>query len=92
MIDEAIKRIERDYYRPISEAQLSNASVAGMVASLHDRFSHYLTPSELKEFDLPPHFAGIGVEVGPHAPRACRSRACSTPRPRRAPGLQSGQT
>ena len=35
-----------------------------MVAGLHDRFSHYLTPSELKEFDLPPHFAGIGVEVG----------------------------
>ncbi|HTY97001.1 MAG TPA: S41 family peptidase [Solirubrobacteraceae bacterium] len=65
VIEEAMKRIARDYYRPISESQLSNSSVSGMVAGLHDRFSHYLTPSELKEFDEPPHFAGIGVEVGP---------------------------
>ena len=65
VIEEAMKRIARDYYRPITESQLSNSSVSGMVAGLNDRFSHYLTPSELKEFDEPPHFAGIGVEVGP---------------------------
>jgi carboxyl-terminal processing protease len=33
------------------------------VASLGDRFSHYLTPSEYQEFNSPPHFAGIGVVV-----------------------------
>ncbi len=65
VVDEAIKRIASDYYRPISTGQLSNASIAGVVASLSDRFSHYLTPSEYREFNAPPHFTGIGVSVGP---------------------------
>jgi len=64
VVDEAIDRVESDYYRPISSSQLSNASIAGLVASLHDRFSHYLAPSEFREFTEPPHFTGIGVAVG----------------------------
>jgi carboxyl-terminal processing protease len=63
VLNEATQRIEQDYYRPISASQLDNASIAGMVASLGDRFSHYLTPSEFREFDAPPHFTGIGVAV-----------------------------
>jgi carboxyl-terminal processing protease len=65
VVDEAIARVARDYYRPISTGQLSDASISGLVASLHDRFSHYLSPSEFREFDAPPHFTGIGVAVGP---------------------------
>jgi carboxyl-terminal processing protease len=65
VVDEAIQRIASDYYRPIPTSQLSNASIAGVVASLGDRFSHYLTPNEYREFDAPPHFTGIGVSVGP---------------------------
>jgi carboxyl-terminal processing protease len=65
VVDEAIKRIGEDYYRPISTGQLSNASIAGAVASLGDRFSHYLTPGEFHEFTAPPHFTGIGVAVDP---------------------------
>jgi carboxyl-terminal processing protease len=65
VVGEAIQRIAHDYYRPISPSQLSNASIAGAVASLDDRFSHYLTPSEFREFNAPPHFTGIGVAVGP---------------------------
>src|SRR5207302_3802076 len=34
-------------------------------ASLNDRFSHYLSPSEFQSFNRPPSFAGIGVAVGP---------------------------
>jgi carboxyl-terminal processing protease len=64
VVDEAIDRVESDYYRPVSAGQLSNASIAGVVASLDDRFSHYLTPSEFHEFASPPHFTGIGVAVG----------------------------
>ena len=64
VVDEAMQRIASDYYRPIPQRALSNASIAGAVASLHDRFSHYLTPSEYREFDAPPHFTGIGVSVG----------------------------
>ncbi len=65
VVDEALSRISHDYYRPISPSQLSNASISGAVASLGDRFSHYLNPSEFREFASPPHFTGIGVTVGP---------------------------
>jgi carboxyl-terminal processing protease len=65
VVDEAISRISSDYYRPISKSRLSNASIAGVVASLGDRFSHYLSPSEFREFNSPPSFTGIGVQVGP---------------------------
>ncbi len=65
VVNEAIDRIAHDYYRPIPTSKLSNASVSGVVASLGDRFSHYLTPFEYREFTGPPHFAGIGVVVDP---------------------------
>src|SRR5271165_5161219 len=65
VVDEAIKRIASEYYRPISTSQLDDASIAGVVASLDDRFSHYLSPSEFRDFNSPPHFTGIGVAVGP---------------------------
>lgn len=65
VVSEAIDQVASDYYRPIPKNQLTNASLAGIVASLHDRFSHYLTPSEYREFNSPPHFAGIGVVVDP---------------------------
>jgi carboxyl-terminal processing protease len=65
VVDEAIQRIATEYYRPISTSKLSSASIAGVVASLDDRFSHYLTPSEYHEFISPPHFTGIGVDVDP---------------------------
>ncbi len=62
-IDEAVERIENYYYRPIGSGQLQEASIGGMVAGLHDRFSHYLSPSEFGTFIAPPHFTGIGVAV-----------------------------
>ncbi len=71
VVDEALARIHRDYYRPVGEGQLADASIAGAVASLDDRFSHYLTPSELHEFERPGSFSGIGVEVNPD-PRGLR--------------------
>ncbi len=67
VVDEALARIHREYYRPIGEAQLSNASISGAVASLDDPFSHYLTAKELSEFDHPGSFSGIGVEVNPNS-------------------------
>ncbi len=65
VVDEAIERIASDYYRPISTSRLSNASIAGAVTSLGDRFSHYLSPTEFREFSSPPHFTGIGVDIAP---------------------------
>ncbi|MDQ6811652.1 MAG: S41 family peptidase, partial [Actinomycetota bacterium] len=65
VVDEAIDRIASDYYRPVRKASLADASIAGAVAHLGDRFSHYLSPREFKEFNQPPSFTGIGVEVAP---------------------------
>jgi carboxyl-terminal processing protease len=63
VVDEAISRIARDYYRGVSKKRLADASIAGAVASLGDRFSHYQTAKEYGEFNQPPRFTGIGVEV-----------------------------
>jgi carboxyl-terminal processing protease len=71
VVDEALARIRHDYYRPVGAGSLSDASIAGAVASLGDRFSHYLTASEVREFDRPGSFSGIGVEVDPD-PRGLR--------------------
>ncbi|MEA2315069.1 MAG: carboxyl-terminal processing protease [Solirubrobacteraceae bacterium] len=65
VVDEAIQRIETDYYRRVPPGKLADASINGVIATLGDRFSHYLTPAELHEFNTPPHFTGIGVSVGP---------------------------
>jgi carboxyl-terminal processing protease len=66
VIDEAIDTIAHDYYRPIPKSQLASSSVAGLVSSLGDRFSRYLSPNEFREFNSPPSFTGIGVQVGPN--------------------------
>jgi carboxyl-terminal processing protease len=93
VVDEAIERIEHEYYRPISSGQLSSASISGMVSSLGDRFSHYLSPREYGEFGSPPHFTGIGVAVDP---TLVDSRALSIGRvfnssPAARAGLKSGE-
>jgi carboxyl-terminal processing protease len=67
VVDEAIQRVAHDYYRPIATGKLSSASISGLIASLGDRFSHYLTPSQYREFNSPPHFTGIGVQVAPRS-------------------------
>jgi carboxyl-terminal processing protease len=74
VVDEAIQRVAHDYYRPIPVGKLSDASISGLVASLNDRFSHYLDPTEFREFNAPPHFAGIGVSLDPerHGPNITR--------------------
>jgi carboxyl-terminal processing protease len=65
VLGEAVDRIAHDYYRPIDRSRLTNGSISGAVASLGDRFSHYLSPKEFREFNAPPSFTGIGVSVTP---------------------------
>jgi carboxyl-terminal processing protease len=89
VVDEALARIHRDYYRPIGEGQLANASIAGAVASLSDRFSHYLAPAEALEFDRPSSFSGIGVDVGPD-PRGLRIGVVFNSSPASRAGLTAG--
>jgi carboxyl-terminal processing protease len=63
---ELIRSIEDSYYKPVDKKKLREAEYDGLVASLHDRFSHYFTPEETKEFNRAvndPQFEGIGVSV-----------------------------
>ena len=75
----------------MSTASLANASVAGAVASLHDRFSHYLSPKEFHEFDAPPSFTGIGVEVAPERRGLLIARVFDSSPAARA-GLKAGES
>jgi carboxyl-terminal processing protease len=65
VVDEAIERVSHDYYRPVSKSSLASSSIAGMISSLHDPYSTYLSPKEFTSFDQPASFAGIGVSVDP---------------------------
>jgi carboxyl-terminal processing protease len=58
--------VSKDFYKPVKKGQLEEASYDGVIQSLHDRFSHYFTPQETKEFNRAvndPQFEGIGVSV-----------------------------
>jgi carboxyl-terminal processing protease len=90
VVDEALARIASDYYRPIGKSQLANTSIGGAVASLDDRFSHYLTPKEFHEFNSPPSFTGIGVVVSPEHTGLAIARVFDTSPAKRA-GLQAGE-
>jgi carboxyl-terminal processing protease len=66
--DELIDTIESDYYKKVPRSSLETASLKGIVASLGDRFSRYLTPSETKSFNTQLNggeFAGVGITVDP---------------------------
>jgi carboxyl-terminal processing protease len=88
VVNEALGMMTKDYYRPLREAQLANASIAGAVSSLGDRFSHYLTPSEYHSFGKPASFSGIGVEVAPD-PRGLRITHVFNASPAARAGLRS---
>jgi carboxyl-terminal processing protease len=65
LIDVAAERIQHDYYRRVSGSELVNASITGMVADLHDRFSQYLAPREYRTFlrSSSQQFSGVGMTV-----------------------------
>jgi carboxyl-terminal processing protease len=66
---EATELIEDNYYRPVGSAELTNASLQGMVRELRrshdDRFSDYFSPEALASFDeqISGRFSGIGLTV-----------------------------
>jgi carboxyl-terminal processing protease len=66
---DARERIEDSYFKPVSGNALENASINGMIRALRerygDKFSHYLDPAALREFDAATsgHFSGVGLTV-----------------------------
>jgi carboxyl-terminal processing protease len=91
VVDEAIERVSHDYYRPVSKSALANSSVAGMISSLHDPYSEYLSPKEFTSFDQPASFAGIGVSVDPKTAGLEVVHVFNSSPAERA-GLKSGET
>ncbi len=91
VVDEAIEKVASDYYRPISKSSLASSSIAGMISSLHDPYSTYLTPKEFKGFDQPASFAGIGVAVDPK-PAGLEVVRVFDASPAQRAGLKAGDT
>jgi carboxyl-terminal processing protease len=62
---EAVNVIEDNYIRKVTQDQLDNASLQGMVRSLKSEFSHYFTPTQNKLFEQATkgEFSGVGMTV-----------------------------
>jgi carboxyl-terminal processing protease len=64
--EQVIDEIEDNYYKRVPKKALEQASINGVVESLHDPFSNYFTPQQNKLFEqqLSSQFDGIGTSVG----------------------------
>ena len=62
---EIIDAIEDGFYKPVKESKLDDASLKGIVESLDDPYSSYLTAKEARQFeeDVSGHFEGVGMNV-----------------------------
>lgn len=60
-----IDDIKGNFYKPVKEGDLEQASFKGIVSSLHDRYSEYFTPTEAKAFtqNLNGQFEGVGMTI-----------------------------
>jgi carboxyl-terminal processing protease len=65
VVDDALSRIERTYYRNPGSKNLADAAIGGMVRSLNDQFSNYFTAAQYRQFQQGQQhtFSGIGVDV-----------------------------
>jgi carboxyl-terminal processing protease len=91
VVNEAIEKVASDYYRPVSKSGLAHSSIAGMVSSLHDPYSTYLSPNEFRGFDQPASFAGIGVSVD-STPAGLKIARVFDSSPAQRAGLKEGDT
>jgi carboxyl-terminal processing protease len=62
---EVVKTIKDNFYKRVDEDKLDDASLKGIVDSLDDQYSHYLSPDEAKQFQesVSGEFEGVGMNV-----------------------------
>ena len=62
---EVVEMIEDNFYKPVDEKRLDDGSLKGLVDSLGDQYSHYLTPGEATQFreSVSGEFEGVGMNV-----------------------------
>jgi carboxyl-terminal processing protease len=60
-----VQTIEHNYYKPVDKSKLDDAALKGIVESLGDPYSHYLTPTEAKALheQISGEFDGVGMSV-----------------------------
>ena len=69
LTSQASEVIRDDYFKPVQDSVLDNASLDGIIRELRrrydDRFSHYLDPHELELFETAAsgRFSGVGLTV-----------------------------
>ncbi|MEA2295983.1 MAG: carboxyl-terminal processing protease [Solirubrobacteraceae bacterium] len=89
--EEAVDKIAADYYRKIDRKKLLNDSLTAAVASLKDRFSHYIDPSQYHAFEESTNgeFEGVGLNVE-QIPAGLRVVTVFDGGPARKAGLRKG--
>jgi carboxyl-terminal processing protease len=62
---EIVETIEDNFYKPVDESKLDDASLKGIVESLEDPYSRYITPKEASTFQerVSGEFEGVGMSV-----------------------------
>ena len=62
---ELVDTIRDNFYKPVDESKLDDAALKGIVESLDDPYSHYLTPREATAFQesVSGQFEGVGMSV-----------------------------
>jgi carboxyl-terminal processing protease len=66
LLDEVRRDIEENFYkRDVTEKQLTYGAIRGMLASLDDRFTRFMTPEDYQEFQIKNEgeFVGIGARI-----------------------------
>jgi carboxyl-terminal processing protease len=65
LYEEAVDKIEADYYRKVDREELLDTSLEKAVESLDDQFSHYFSPKQYHAFQLDTEgaFEGVGMSV-----------------------------
>jgi carboxyl-terminal processing protease len=91
LVDEALTDIQHDYYRKVDGTTLADDAIAGMVAKLHDRYSHYFTPKDYQSYvhSTNAEFVGVGIEVR-EAPRGLEVVRVYDRSPAQKAGIRAG--
>jgi carboxyl-terminal processing protease len=90
---QAIDLINDDYFHSVDSSDLENASVGALIDHIkrryHDRFSHYLNPSEYDRFKQGASLSGIGVAVN-EVDQGLRVATVYKRTPAREAGMKAG--
>lgn len=87
--------IEQNYFEEVSDETLDEASIRGMVQEIRrdhdDRFSHYFTPSQLRDFEVSTsgRFSGVGLTVS-EVQRGLRVASVIPDSPAERAGIEEG--